>query len=344
MQSAQNGSEFPSPRVTVVTPTKNRAALLCQAIDSVTAQEFQDWEHIIVDDGSDDSTAEEVQRRASEDPRIRFIRRAGEVAGGNACRNQGILSAQSDLIVLLDSDDLLTPDCLARRVAMMDRNADCDFVTFQTAVFNVTPYDLNRQSTPEMLGDDLLRFLSFELPWIITAPVWRKSTLLRLGLLDEALPSWQDVELHIRALTAGCRYLRFPEIDHHVRYQFESNKVSVEQRRSPRHLAAAGMILEKFEQLVRNGPGMNWVRQRAICSLYFFVAERWVEAGRPAEAQAFWGQARRRDLAPISLYATGRALLRLKAMPGPHRRLAAQLIHKWKGWARLRNIPELVKP
>src|SRR5438309_1651106 len=85
----------------------------------------------------------------------------------------GFRTARAELVVFLDSDDLLEPHCLGRRVALMARNADLDFATFQTAVFRRTPWDLGRQLNPELLGDDLLRFLFFECPWIITAPVWR---------------------------------------------------------------------------------------------------------------------------------------------------------------------------
>jgi glycosyltransferase involved in cell wall biosynthesis len=331
-----------APAITVITPTKNRLELLKQTLDSVQAQEFAAWEHIVVDDGSEDGTLEEVLRRAGEDPRVRLLRRQGEAGGANVCRNQGIRAARSELIVFLDSDDLLDPACLGRRVETMRRNADCDFVTFQTAVFVTRPGDLNRQQDPDLLGDDLARFLYFELPWIITAPTWRKESLVRLGLFDESLPSWQDVELHIRALTMGCRYLRFPEIDHHVRWQFETTKVSVEQRRSPRHLDAAAAMLEKFEQMVREGPGMNWVRQRALCSLYYFVAECWLALGRVAEARACWRLVRQRGLAPRPVHAAGDALLLLQAPGTPARGLAGRVAHKWKGWARLRTNPELV--
>ena len=110
--------------------------------------------------------------------------------------------------------------------------------------------------------------------------------MLRLGLFDESLLSWQDIDLHVRAITVGFRYLRFPEVDHHVRWQFEPTKVSVEQRRSPRHLEAAMNILEKFEHLIREGPGMNWVRQRALCSLYFFVAQQWEATGSLSDCLA----------------------------------------------------------
>lgn len=329
-----------APIVSIVTPTKNRRALLSEAISSVQAQAFSDWEHIVIDDGSDDGTPDAIT--ALGDPRVRLIRSKSEKRGANVCRNIGVREACGRYVIFLDSDDLLAPDCLARRVEVMERNADLDFATFQTSVFVNEPNDLSRSLDTNLLGDDLARFLYFELPWIITAPIWRRKTLLRLDMFDEALPSWQDVELHIRAITAGCRYLRFPEVDHHVRWQFEETKISVEQRRSPRHLAAADGIIEKFEQLVREGPGMDWVRQRALCSLYFFVAECWLGIGKTGEALACWRRVRERGLAPATLHGAGIMLLLLKGQRSPVRPLGERLAHKWKGWARLRTNPELV--
>ena len=60
-----------NPVVTIITPTKNRLNCLCQTMDSVQQQTFDRWEHLVVDDGSDDGTAEEVARRGADDQRIR---------------------------------------------------------------------------------------------------------------------------------------------------------------------------------------------------------------------------------------------------------------------------------
>jgi glycosyltransferase involved in cell wall biosynthesis len=331
-----------NPLVAVITPTKNRLKLLCETMDSVQRQSFNAWEHFVVDDGSDDGTAEEVARRAATDPRIHYIRRTGEKSGANVCRNIGVKESRAEFIVFLDSDDLLAPDCLARRVELMQRNLDLDFATFQTAVFEYKPGDLGRLWDPELLGDDLLRFLFFEFPWIITGPVWRRASLLRLGLFDESLMSWQDLDVHIRAVAVGFRYLRLAEVDHLVRWQFEHTKVSVEQRRSARHLEAAIEILEKFERVIREGPGMNWVRQRALCSPYFFVAEQWVAAGTLSSALQCWRQIRKRRLGSRALHLSGVALLVIQALGSPGRRVGGRIAHKWKGWMRLRTNPELV--
>lgn len=328
--------------VTVITPTKNRCKLLCEAIDSVQQQSFDAWEHIIVDDGSDDGTCEEVTRRMAADSRIRYVRRVGERSGANVCRNIGIAESSGEFIVFLDSDDLLAPGCLGRRAELMQRNLDLDFATFQAGIFEHAVGDIRSEFDPHLLGDDLLRFLFFECPWIITGPVWRRDSLLRLGLFDESLPSWQDIDLHVRAITRGFRYLRFPEVDHHVRWQFEPTKVSVEQRRSPRHLEAASAILEKFENHVRAGPGMNWVRQRALCSLYFFVAEQWVATGNLSSALRSWRRIRERALGSRVLYVSGALLLIMPAPGLPGRSLRDRIINRWKGWLRLRTNPQLV--
>lgn len=331
-----------NPAITVITPTKNRFKLLCEALDSVQRQSFDAWEHIIVDDGSNDGTMEEVARRSKTDPRIRYIRREEESSGTSVCRNIGIRQARADLIVFLDSDDLLDPECLGRRVSVMQRNADLDFATFQTGVFEKTPGDLGRLLDPKLIGDDLLRFLFFECPWVTAGPVWRKETLLRLGLFDESLPSWQDIDLHIRAITAGCQYLRFPAVDNHMRWQFEPTKVSILQRRSPRHLDAVSGILEKFERLVREGPGIDWIRQRALCSLYFLVAEWWAAAGSLPAALQLWEKIRLGRLGSRALYLTGAFLLVIQALGAPGRRVGTRIAHKWKGWVRMRTNPELL--
>jgi glycosyltransferase involved in cell wall biosynthesis len=331
-----------SPLVCVVTPTKNRLGLLRETMDSVQRQTFDHWEHIIVDDGSNDGTAEEVERRAATDPRVRFLARAGERSGANVCRNQGVAAASADLIVFLDSDDVLEPGCLARRVAIMERNLDADFVTFQSGVFSRSPGDLQGGFDPDLLGDDLLKFLYFEMPWIITSPVWRKASLLRIGMFDDTLLSWQDVDLHIRALSAKLHYFRFPEIDNHVRWQYDLEKTSARQRRAPEHLKAAQQLLVKFESVVREGPGMTWVRQRALCSLYFYLAEFWIDAGHPRDALRCWALVLDRQLGSRLLHGTGATILALQAAGQGGKRLGRRISHKWRGWMRMRNNPELV--
>jgi hypothetical protein len=135
--------------------------------------------------------------------------------------------------------------------------------------------------------------------------------------------------------------VKVPVLDHHVRWQYDETKVSVLQRRSPKHLQAAAAILEKFEAEIRRGPGMDWIRQRSLVGLYFLVAELWLNAGSLNSALDFWGRGRSRGLSHGRLYASGCLLLLLLASPFP-RSLSARIIHKWKGFARFRINPSLL--
>jgi glycosyltransferase involved in cell wall biosynthesis len=331
-----------SPVVTVVTPTKNRLKLLCETMDSVQRQTFDLWEHLIIDDGSDDRTAEEVLRRALTDSRIRYMARLAETSGANACRNQGLAAASADLIVFLDSDDVLEPTCLAGRVDIMQHNRDIDFAVWQMGAFTESLNDWGYVASSDLIGDDLLGFLFFEIPWQTAAVIWRRQALNRLGGFDEGLPSWQDIDLHVRAIAAGCRYLRSSRIDYHMRWHGAPDKVSIKQRRAPDHLKSAEHLMLKFERVLREGPGMTWLRQRALCSLYFFIAECWIDAGRPADSLRCWALARKRKLASNVFYAMGVSLLALQVSGQPGKRLGRRISHKWKGWMRMRTNPELV--
>lgn len=109
------------PQVSIITPAYNAAVTIAETIQSVQAQNFQDWEMIIVDDCSSDGTGAIVERFATDDPRIRLIRRATN--GGSAtARNQGIDVAQGRYLAFLDADDLWLPEKLEQQIAFMEAN------------------------------------------------------------------------------------------------------------------------------------------------------------------------------------------------------------------------------
>ena len=99
-------------------PAWNTAKYIGEAIDSVTAQTFPDWELIIVDDCSTDSTAGIANERAAADERIRVEQTSCQSGGAYVPRLQGVMSARAELIVCVDSDDTIAPDYLA---ALMQR-------------------------------------------------------------------------------------------------------------------------------------------------------------------------------------------------------------------------------
>lgn len=106
-----------SPLISIIIPTYNRADVLPQTLDSVLNQTYQNWECIVVDDGSRDNTAEILERYAVKDKRINFYKRPEErKPGGNGARNYGFLKSFGEYVKWLDSDDLITPKLLEYEV------------------------------------------------------------------------------------------------------------------------------------------------------------------------------------------------------------------------------------
>lgn len=169
----------------------------------------------MVDDGSTDESVEWVQQLASDDPRVRVVRRQRAPSGAPTCRNIGAQLARGGYIVFLDSDDLLAPHCLAQRVSYLDTHPDLDFAVFPMVLFEREPWDLallwnTWHQSPCLDRCDLRRFLSEDPPWHTSMPIWRRVTLDRLGAWDETVGSWQDWELHVRALATDGRYAHVP--------------------------------------------------------------------------------------------------------------------------------------
>lgn len=115
-----------APQVSIVLPTFNRAHLLPRAIDSVQIQTFDNWELVIVDDGSTDSTEHVVARYAASDRRIR--RHYQPNAGLSMARNAGIDRARGEYITFLDSDDEYLPTHLEARVRHMEAHPGIDML------------------------------------------------------------------------------------------------------------------------------------------------------------------------------------------------------------------------
>ncbi|MFN3776080.1 glycosyltransferase family 2 protein [Sphingomonas parapaucimobilis] len=111
-----------SPRITVALSVYNNAGYLAQALDSILAQTFADFELVIVDDGSTDGSAAIIDCYAATDPRIRVIRQANQ--GLVASLNHIMAVARGPYIARMDGDDVALPERFARQVGFLDANPD----------------------------------------------------------------------------------------------------------------------------------------------------------------------------------------------------------------------------
>ncbi|MGN0777515.1 MAG: glycosyltransferase family 2 protein, partial [Aristaeellaceae bacterium] len=120
-----------APLVSVIMPTYNCGQFIAQSIQSVIDQTVTDWELLIVDDGSTDSTGAAVKPFMQGDPRIHYMRLAHN-GGPAAARNEGLRRAAGKYIAFLDSDDLWVPEKLDKQMAFMASTG---------ATFCATAYD-----------------------------------------------------------------------------------------------------------------------------------------------------------------------------------------------------------
>ena len=114
-------------KLSIIIPVYRVEATLERCIESVLAQDYTDWEMILVDDGSDDSSPSICDSYAEADGRIKVIHQRN--LGLGAARNSGILSAKGEYLMFIDSDDYIAANTIGPLVMEMDKSR-CDFIEF----------------------------------------------------------------------------------------------------------------------------------------------------------------------------------------------------------------------
>jgi glycosyltransferase involved in cell wall biosynthesis len=193
------------PTISILTPTRNRcASFLPLAIASVQALRLScPFEHVVVDDGSDDDTAASLAEQAANDPRIRWIQHATP-CGVAAARNSAARHAHGDLLVDLDDDDLLTADGVEARHQYLREHPE-----FWAVHANALKID---EHGSYLIGEDVrnyfcgdrarcaeLFYTSTMIPNASTA-MYRRAALLELGGWDESLACCEDYDLWLRSV------------------------------------------------------------------------------------------------------------------------------------------------
>jgi glycosyltransferase involved in cell wall biosynthesis len=109
-------------QVSIIIPLYNKGHYICRALNSIFDQSFQNFEIIVVDDGSTDDCADLAM--VYNDPRLQMIRQTN--AGPGAARNRGIGEAKGKYIAFLDADDEWLPEFLSKSVRILENHSDCD--------------------------------------------------------------------------------------------------------------------------------------------------------------------------------------------------------------------------
>lgn len=191
-----------SPLVSIVVPTYNYGRFIGEMLESVLAQTYQNWECIIVDDGSDDGTDVIVARFAETDTRIKYFRQ--ENRGQPAALNTGLKNFAGKYLQILDADDLIEPQKLERQVESLEKRPEVDIVYSRALFFRETeigrvyeggwplstgPSGKGREILPQLLRANIMT---------VNAPLVRRSAIESIGFFDEELSPVQDWDYWLR--------------------------------------------------------------------------------------------------------------------------------------------------
>lgn len=194
-----------TPLVSVIIPTYNRAHLFGETIDSVLAQTYQNWECIVVDDGSTDNTKTIVAEYSKNDSRFQYFSRPNnKKKGANACRNYGLEKSKGDYIQWFDSDDLMHPKKLEIKIKYaLSENADI-VVDAHTTINRI-----NLTNTPKLeifeSADFYVEYILGKKP-VITNDVMVRRSMVASHRFDENLHKAQEYEFFSRLFEQKLKY------------------------------------------------------------------------------------------------------------------------------------------
>ena len=258
------------PKVSVVIPTYNRAHLITEAIQSVQDQTFQDFEIIVIDDGSTDNTAEIVSAFP-----VRYLWQENQKVP--VARNKGIELSCGEYIAFLDSDDILLKDALEKGVEVLDRHPEAGFSYGQVYLTDEKGHIFALESTGSKYSsvregrEEIRKFLTSGNHVTTSTLMIRRSCLQEVGGCDPAFSSGSsDVELWVRlAKEYAVAYIAEPLAkfrNHSQKFCWSRSLKEWEETNS--------FILESIFNDAELGPLFSHLRPNAYFCLYSGLAFR----------------------------------------------------------------------
>ncbi len=191
--------DFENSKISVIIPTYNRENLIAKSINSVLNQTYQNFEVIVIDDGSSDNTSEVIKQ--IHDNRIKYIKLTQRKGGSNA-RNIGIKKARGKYISFLDSDDILYPKKLEKQLQnIINKKSNLDFCKIRV-IYNKTYhyfYPNKKQEKKILRGkifDELITYGNF----ISTQSILVERNFMRKFFFDINMPRLQDFDVILRMI------------------------------------------------------------------------------------------------------------------------------------------------
>jgi glycosyltransferase involved in cell wall biosynthesis len=259
------------PQVSVIIPSYNCARYLPEAIDSVFAQTYQDFEIIVVDDGSTDNTPEVLQRYGDQ---LQAVHQRNQ--GVALARNQGIRLASGKWIAFLDADDVFLPHKLEAQLKLAATDSDLGIIHSGWNRVDAEGKFLMRvelwHQVPELTLESWLRWK----PILPSAMLFRRDWLEQAGGFDPRFPPAEDTELVLRLALLGCQAKWLPQVT--VNYRQHDSSAMHKGLPQAKSLTA---VIDHFFAQPQLPEQIRWIEQQTRYSTFVWIAWYLYYSGHP---------------------------------------------------------------
>ncbi len=215
------------PQVSVIMPVFNGEQYVAEAIESILAQTFTDFEIIIVDDASQDKSPEIIREYERRDDRVRFLRQERNM-GVSLARNRGIAAAAGEYIALMDSDDVSLPTRLEQQLRFLQEYPEIGAVGVCSKIVNrdMTTTLVSIRAGPRQHAPIVLSLFAGFISLVTGSLMIRRQPLRTVRGFAADLRYGEEADLFVRLLLqTRIRYANLPEILYVQRWH-DSNKSS----------------------------------------------------------------------------------------------------------------------
>lgn len=275
-------------KVSIIIPSYNSARFLNRTLLSVLDQTEQDFEILIVDDGSDDNTAQLLAMWAARDDRIRTFQLSENSGGAAKPKNVGLSNARGEYIAVLDSDDEWMPTKLEKQLELFRSGSDLGFVGCNALIVESdgTEKKTRLVQTLDVLG----RILQSDYMGTGSSTMYRREVFEVVGGFDESLRSGQDWEMRIRlAQKFPFAFVDGPPLVRYHQHAGNISKMAVESR---------DIDLQYIENKYKD---LYLARPKIYSRKLRFDGTRYMLAGESKKARVSFVQAIRHD--PTNVFA-----------------------------------------
>ena len=229
------------PLISIITPSLNRAEMIATAIESVLAQDYPHFEHIIVDGGSNDGTLEVLKKY----PHLHLI--SGKDQGVYDALNKGITLAHGDIIGQLNTDDYYEPGEFSSIARIFIENKDMDAVSAGAQVYEILPDGQQKilASYPGIQPSELLRRATIGVP-VFNGWFFRKSVFEKAGNYSLNYSIAADRDFLIRCALKSIPYLPLDAVIYHYRQHPGSLTITDNRERRVKYIHEAFDIANSY--------------------------------------------------------------------------------------------------